>query len=277
MTARNQTFAFFALAYAVSWAAWVPLALAGASASSPLLGLISLGSFGPSLAAILLTALFEGRAGLRRLLGGLLRWRAGGGWYAAALLGPFAVAFVAAALTAFLLGGPPLGFGGSQIPEGMPAPLVALLVVPAFVVGLAFGGPLGEEIGWRGYALPRMQEERGALPSALVLGVVWALWHLPLFFVAGTTQSFLPFLPFAVWVVSLSVVFAWAYNGSGGSLLVCLLLHGAVNFCAGALAVLPARTDASALPFYVYAGLVLLTAGAIAAATKRRLASGGDF
>ena len=272
ITSRNQTVAFFVLSYTISWTSWLPVALGDASSASPLLGLVFLGSLGPTLAAIVLTALSNGRTGLRRLLGRLLRWRTGGKWYAVALLGPLIAALLAAILGA-LLGGPPLDFGGSQIPEGMPAPLVALLLVPAFLIGLVLGGPLGEEVGWRGYALPRMQEERSALSSALVLGAVWAFWHLPLFFVSDTAQSFLPFLPFTVGIISLSVVLAWAYNGSGGSLLICLLLHGAFNFFAAFLAVVPARMTDSVLTFYVYAALVLLATVTVVAVAGRELAA----
>lgn len=270
-TSRNQTVAFFVLTYAISWTLWMPVILAGAPPSSPLLVLVLLGSFGPTLAAMVLTVMSDGKIGLKRLLGRLLRWRVGLRWYALVLLGPPAVALVAAVLAA-ALGGPSWGFGGAQIPEGLPAPLAALLLAQAFLGGLVLGGPLGEEVGWRGYALPRMQGERGALTSALILGAVWAFWHLPLFFVAGTVQFFLPFVPFVVGFVSLSVVFSWAYNGSGGSILICLLLHSVVNFSAGVLAVVPVRASDTSLPFYVYTALILLAAVAVATLTGRRLA-----
>lgn len=122
------------------------------------------------------------------------------------LLGPLIVALTATVLDG-LLGDPGPGLGGLQIPESLPTGLILLGLLLAFLISLIFGGPLAEEIGWRGYALPRLHEERNPLVSDLILGVVWGLWHLPLFFIAGTTQSFLAFVPFMLWAVGLSVLF----------------------------------------------------------------------
>ena len=221
----RQTVVFFALAYAISWSLWLPAVLGGLSSSSSLVfALFVVGACGPSLAAILLTALREGRSGVKALLGRLLAWRVGLRWYAIVLLGTPALGLLAVALHA-LFGGPPLGF----------SPAVPWFILPvAFLLGL-LGGPLNEEIGWRGYALPRLQADRGALASSLVLGLVWGLWHLPAFFMAGTSQSELPLLPYLACVVALSVLFTWLYNGTGGSLVLAVLAHGAFNFTAGFL------------------------------------------
>jgi membrane protease YdiL (CAAX protease family) len=141
--------------------------------------------------------------------------------------------------------------------------LILLGLLPAFLISLVFGGPLGEEIGWRGYALPRLQKEWSPLASALILGIVWGLWHLPLFFITGTAQSFLALAPFMLWVVSLSVLFTWAYNNTAGSLLIPVLLHAIVNFFAATLAVLPANEADGARPFLLYTLLVCLLAAAV--------------
>ena len=149
------------LAVGISWASWKPVALGD---SPPLLLLlVFLGSLGPSLAAVLLTAADEGRSGLKELLGPLLAWRVGIRWYLVVLLGPLAVAWVAIILDG-LLGGSGLGLGGLQILEGLPTCLILLGLLPAFLISLIFGGPLGEEIGWRGYAQPGFR--RNEAPSA---------------------------------------------------------------------------------------------------------------
>ncbi len=156
-----------------------------------------------------------------------------------------AIGFLTVVLHA-LLGGPAPFF----------SPTVPWFVLPlAFLFNLLFGGPLNEEVGWRGYALPRLQADWGALRSSFVLGLLWVFWHLPVFFIAGTSQSEMPFVAFALWVVALSILFTWVYNGTGGSLLLVILAHGAVNFVAGSLfPIFPMRPDEPA-PFLLYTAL----------------------
>ena len=91
------------------------------------------------------------------------------------------------------------------------------------------GGPLGEEIGWRGYALPRLQQRFGMAAGSIVLGVLWALWHWPVFFIPGLDQYGQAFVPYILYVTALSVAFAWLYNNTAGSLLLAVLMHTAVN------------------------------------------------
>jgi membrane protease YdiL (CAAX protease family) len=148
---------------------WVPAALGD---SPSLLLLVFPGSFGPSLAAVLTTAADEGRTGLKELLGRLFIWRVDIRWYLVVLLGPLLVA-VATTVIDRLLGGSGPGLGEPRIPEGLPTSLILLGLLPAFLMSLDFGRPLGEEISWRGYALPRVQEEHSALGTALILGTVW--------------------------------------------------------------------------------------------------------
>jgi hypothetical protein len=126
------------LAVGISWASWKPVAR-GDSPTLLLLLLVFLGSFGPSLAAVLLTAADEGRSELKELLGPLLAWRVGIRWYLVVLLGPLAVAWVAIILDG-LLGGSGLGLGGLQIPEGLHTSLILLGLLPAFLISLIFGG-----------------------------------------------------------------------------------------------------------------------------------------
>jgi membrane protease YdiL (CAAX protease family) len=129
----------------------------------------------------------------------------------------------------------------------------------------------GEEIGWRGYALPRLQANLSALTSALIVGVMWALWHLPLFFIAGLPQTLLPFVLFLVWIVSQSVIFTWVYNGTQGSLLFAIVLHAAINLSIQLFSIMPAEETDPTLPFTVLAFLGLIAAGAVAALTGFRL------
>ena len=247
--------AYFALAFVLAWVFWVPAALSERGAigrSLPTALLVVLGTFAPSVAAVLVAASKGGGAGARSLLGQLLRWRVRPGWYVVALFGPAALMMVAIGMYVALGGAAP------DFPEPSRWPLVAVNLVLVLLIG----GPLGEELGWRGFALPRLQARHGALRASVVVGVVWALWHLPLFAVPGAPQSQVPFSLFVVQAVALSVFFAWAYNGTKGRLPVVLLLHASVNTWAGALRILPEATG-SLLPWLLATALACVMAVAL--------------
>jgi membrane protease YdiL (CAAX protease family) len=211
---------FFALTYLCTWTFFLVADRGGGSGLR--LPLMLLGSFMPSLVAIALTAHGDGRRGVRELLGRLLLWRVGLRWYVFALTFLAVVKLVVAALYRVTTGGWPQ-FGDQ--------PVAAILV--AIVVSGIVGGPLGEEIGWRGYALPRLTQRWGLAPASLLLGVVWACWHLPLFFLAGLTtysdqygQSFPTYL---LQVTAFSVAIAWLMGNTRGSLLLAVMMHSAIN------------------------------------------------
>ena len=182
---------------------------------------------GPSIAALVVAMLIRGGA-IRRLLAGFSLRRLPVGWALVALLLPLGM--VGAAITASV------AFMGGSTPVLTGAVLGTL--AGEFVRVLLLGGPLEEELGWRGFALPRLQERRSAFDAALLLGLVWGLWHIPLYFVPGTGQSesvgdvgSAAFLigAFVIWTMGLSVLFAWLFNQTGGSLIAVILLHAAVN------------------------------------------------
>jgi membrane protease YdiL (CAAX protease family) len=205
---RHPLISFFVLAYALTWP-WIPLV-----SVSPLWGLPAL--FGPAIAAIIVVAVAEGKTGLKDLLGRMARWRVSAHWYAVALGLPAILALAAAGLH-LLLGGAPsaVRFGG--------------LSVLNFVVFLF----VGEELGWRGYALPKLLATRSALAASLILGVLWGAWHLPTFFVPGAPQNGLPFSAFVLLTTAYSVLFTWIYLYTRGSVLIATLLHGAINLFQG--------------------------------------------
>ena len=185
-----------------------------------------LGALSSSLAAIVLV-LIEGRkGGFRELLSRFLIWRVGIQWWAIALF--FAVLPSVAGLYLFdLLGGPPVDW------SGLP-PLYT--VVPMFILYTIAAG-IGEEFGWRGFLLPRLQTRYNALVSSLIIGGMWAIWHIPQFFIEGTFQhglgsqaGLLPaFLTFSVFVIVSSIWFTWIFNNTGGSVLLAAVMHGASN------------------------------------------------
>lgn len=212
--ARHPVAAFFVLTLALSWALWIPMALD--LVSVPAVPFIVVGGFGPMAAAAIVTVLTGWS--LRAWLAPVLRWRVRPRWYLVALGYP--VASRAVETAGYVLSGGTLSF--SRYP----------LRVATYLVNLPFVALLGggqEEFGWRGFALPRLQARYSGLVASLAIGVVWAAWHLPLFWVPGSSQAGLPLAPFLASVPAISVVFTWLYNRTGGSLLLAVLLHASVN------------------------------------------------
>jgi len=205
---KHPLIAFFVLAYLLTW--WIYPLLQ----FSPLLGIFGL--FGPALAAIIVAAVTKGKAGVKALLSRIVRWRVGTPWYLVALGLPTVLSLVAAAL-AYLVG------ESEYIRVGPLAPIELVLFV--FVVG--------EELGWRGYALPRLLEKRSPLIASLILGVLWGLWHLPTFLVPGTPQYGLPLTPFILLTVEYSILMTWVFLHTVGSVLIATVFHGALNLSQG--------------------------------------------
>jgi membrane protease YdiL (CAAX protease family) len=245
---------FFALAYVFAWLLLVP-AMLGARGLipvtvPPVLLIFPLG-YTPALAALAVAWLGDGGAGVRRLGAGLLRWRVGLAWYLVAAAGPPAL-FSAALALAGAVGVPVASVDASPV-----------VVVVALVVNVVVAGAVnGEEIAWRGYALPALQSRMTALPAALVLGVLESCFHLPLFLTPGTPQSRIPFVGFTVLSVALSVIFAWVFNSTRGSLLVVTLLHAGINATTNVLPVPDAGPG-----FWITVLLLVLSAAIVVVAT----------
>ena len=217
---RSKGAAFLAIAFGWSWSCWLLAPLLAARSPLAAGALSTLGGFGPGVAAVAVIGWAGGGWGLRNWLRRCLQWRIGMRPFAWAVLLPLAVLAPAALLHA-ALGGIP---GPSPLAGHLPMAAANLVLI------LLLGGPLGEEFGWRGCAWPALRTSHGWRASSLILGGVWGLWHLPLFFIAGTLQSPLPVLPFLASTVALSVVFGWLSARSHGSVLPALALHTAVNW-----------------------------------------------
>ena len=263
---------FFVLTYAVTWLLWAPMVIAGVPAFSetrhaPSWYALPGVAVGVTGAALFMTAVTQGRAGLRRLLARLTCWRVGPQWYLVALLAiPLGELLITAAL----------------VDPGVLRALTpaALLFYPAaFAVHFVFG-PLFEETGWRGFALPSMQHRFGPLRGTVTLGLLWGGWHFflyaPGWISAGTVAGVVNTAIFVGFTVSVSVLFTWLSNNTRASLLLVMLLHGSINGTATYLQVLADRgviaTDTAA--FSAGIGTLLaavLAAVVIAVLTRRRL------
>ena len=224
---------FFVLTFVWTWGLWGIVTLIGEQA--PGLGkvLYLAGAFGPSLAAVFVTFMFTGGAGLRRWLAQCLRWRVDWRWYALAFIVPPLIFLVALGLH--------LALGGT-IPASPYADRV-LMAAAQFLVIVILGGPLGEEFGWRGFALPALSARLGWRGAGALIGFAWAFWHLPLLFMADTAQANLPIAFFLISTVGLSVVMARLGVHAGFSVLPALLLHNVINWCS---AIMPIGADSLA-------------------------------
>ena len=212
----NPVALFFFLAYVITWGLYFA---ANSTSAAGLRGLLFyLGVFTPGLLALWLTRRADGSPGVVALLQRLVHWRVPARWYV------FALAYVATIklTVAFLY----RALAGAWPPFGD----VSWYVMLAATLGSTLlGGQVGEELGWRGYALPRLAMRFGLGGASLLLGVLWAGWHLPLFFILGCDTVGQSFPLYVLQVTALSVAIAWLYLKTQGSLLLTMLLHAAVN------------------------------------------------
>lgn len=230
-TAQPRLLGFFGLTFALTWLCWIPWSLwmLGNDLRDPsqpsLMNLLNLlGVFGPGCAALIVTGATVGRDGMRALLARLRLWRVAPVWYGAALGLP--------ALSLLAALGLHLALGGA-----LPAPRWSL-VLPQIVIALLVS--LGEEIGWRGYALPALLRRTSALRASLILGLLWGLWHLPVYIAVTDRDSPLLLVNTLVYLsgfVSGAIMFTWLAKHTGGSLLLAILLHASTNALYTALVV----------------------------------------
>jgi membrane protease YdiL (CAAX protease family) len=219
---RNQNdslLAFFVLTFAITWGLALLLvifpatikALFGAvSVSNPL---FILAVAGPSIAASILTFSRGGWSGLLELYRRLIQWRFGVQWYALLLLGIPMVVFCISRVA------------GSKIIYDLSTPTLLVL----HLLNELILGPLGEELGWRGFALPRLLERYSPFKAGLLLGIIWGAWHLPSFFVSGLPQTQLAIPMFMLGALCLSILATWVFVHTGRSVLATVLFHFAVN------------------------------------------------
>ncbi len=227
MSHRYPLATFFVLAYAISWLLWAPLWLPAFSVNGlPVIPFQhALGALGPIAAAFLVSAMETGGAGPADLLRRMGLWRGRLLWLAVALFTPFALLAIAVVGAAVFDGESVsmAGFGSSR-----EFPQFSALVFLAYNI-VSFG--YGEEVGWRGFALPRLQSRHGALVASLLLTFGWALWHTPLFFYRPGYMG-MHAADIAGWFFSLltgAVLLTWLYNESRGSILVVAIFHATVD------------------------------------------------
>ena len=225
---QHRVLAYFILTLAISWSIELPLvASAQGWITTPIpFAIHYLASLGPLLAALVMTWATGGADGLKELWGRITRWRVGSIGAIVAFLSPVAL-FVLAAVAVWML-------SGGEWPNLQRLTEINYLPnlgIGALILWLATFG-FGEEIGWRGYALPRLQRDHSALSATLILGVMWVVWHVPAFFYLDTYMSLglAAFPMFALGVLTGAIVLTWLYNTTGGSVLMVAIWHGVFDF-----------------------------------------------
>ncbi len=239
---------YFLLTYAVTWSCFITVVKIshGPTSAAPTLALVRgflllLGTFAPSLVALGITARDEGRPGVRALLRRILQWQVGTRWYL------FALAYL-----------PAIKFSVALVHRVMTGSWPRFGTEPWYiiVVAIAISTPVqaGEEIGWRGYALPRMAARLGLARASILLGLIWSAWHLPIFFLPGADKYRQSFPVWTLQVVALSVAITWLYAHTNGSLLLIMLMHSAVNQTVG---IVPSANVNPGNPFTLSVSLVM--------------------
>jgi len=243
--------AYFTLAFVLMWIFVIPIML-----SQRGLGIINvpdalieafllIATFsGPLPAALIMTTLIDGRDGRKKLLRSMFQWRVGLGWYLLLLVG-YPLIFLTG--LSFYLGVEPW----VALIENWP--LILTFYLPAAAFGIIIPS-LGEEPGWRGFALPRLQQQYGPLVGSLILGVVHGLWHLPVYFIPGTIlEGAFDATAFAAntcLIVAMTVIWTWFFNHAGQSVFFAMLVHGVSNAASGLIPQLP--LDAISDPWFSF-------------------------
>lgn len=263
---------FFVLAYGITWLLWAPLVIGGVPAFSvsthtPSWYALPAVAVGVTGTAFAMTAATQGRAGMARMLRRLVQWRVGLRWYLVAVTAvPLAQILITAALVS---------------PDALRAltPSALTLYPVSYLAHFVFG-PLFEESGWRGFALPRLQHRFGPVRASLLLGLLWSGWHFflyaPAWLQAGPVSAVVSAGIFVVFTTSITVVFTWLSNNTAASLLLVILLHGSIDGTATYLQRLADRgvVGVDTAEFSVQFGVLIaaiLAAVAVLAVTRARL------
>lgn len=253
--ARHPLAVFVVLTYALSWSWWVPFAASGATIRTGVgWPTHMLGLTGPALAAVVVSWLVDGRAGVGELWRGVVRWRVG--WWWLAVLVPLVVGVVGLSLSA--------GPAGVAAFATYPGVGLGIGAMTTFIY-VAVANGLGEEVGWRGFATRRLLSHHSLTTSSLLVALMWAPWHLPLFLTLAPFEA-LTAGQIAGWLIGIaagSFLLTWLYRGSGGSILLVAVWHTVFDFTSAAGPTVAGPAAA------IVTTLVILAAVAVAAVDLR--------
>lgn len=223
---------------------------------------ILLTGYAPTLAALIVARLFSREGGVGALMRPVLRWRVSPAWYVAVFAAPILLFLAAVGLH--------VAGGGVPPPTWLSIPSGADL---SFLVGALVAGAFGEEVGWRGLAQPRLQQRYTPLVASVIVGGVWATWHIwPIITPGGGGITWLIALETYARLIATSVIYAWIFNATGGSLLLVMLAHAGHNIAVRVVAPPPGSdTDLPLLVAALYVVVAILVVAFSAAAHARRV------
>ncbi|MBI9049428.1 MAG: CPBP family intramembrane metalloprotease [Anaerolineaceae bacterium] len=252
---RYPLFSFFVLTFFLSWLAGFPAVI-----FHDWPGIIAfMMSFAPALAAVIILSISEKKSGVLALIESLRIWRVRWYWYVIILAGP-AFTMLVTVLVFW-------GMGKLSVDESFPlfhlsgSHILVLVVVFLYQLVVVWG----EELGWRGFALPRLQQRFHPIIAAVLLGLIWGIWHLPYFFMTDSVHANMSLTFFILSTVGYSIIYAWIYNGSKGSLLMMSLFHAANNTTVSfTMMFVPQIVDEPKITLMIlmmFNGLIILFAG----------------
>jgi len=251
---------FFILTFAFSWVLWLPSILTGLgldlgiNAATYTSITVPIGAFAPLLAALVLVIKQKGWKGGWHFFKQAFDFKVKPVYLIAALLIPIIIHAISHYLA------PLLGFpvASTLFPPELNLPSI-LVAIPYFFLMLIIGGGQ-EEFGWRGYAQEPLQKRMGVIPASLLIGLVWGLWHLPLWVMPGDGHSTYPYLPFLLMTTSISVIYAWLFNASKQKLVPVIIFHAMSNTAAPLLPFLHMNEGVSETGYWIYAMINLIAA-----------------
>ena len=249
---------FFAVTFVFSWSLWALAIILGSGSSQDLvymssgivMPLMLIGAFGPAVGAFVSLRSIEGKGAIKnyckKFLSLKFGWKV---WFLMFLIlgGSYFISWIIPEL-----------FGEKRIPSFLPN----FYIFPIYLLLMIFFGGGQEEIGWRGYILPYLEKRYGLIIGSLILGIIWAIWHIPLWFIPGTSQAYMNFMVFAFMTIGYSYIFSWVREASGERLLSGLVIHGIANGFAAIFPTLIIENGAKQIRFWMY-GIITLVIGII--------------
>ncbi|NNH70601.1 CPBP family intramembrane metalloprotease [Nocardia uniformis] len=240
---------FVILTFAFTWAWWIPAGLIERgilTVDVPPMALLIVGGLGPAVAALICASTALGGEGIRAFLRNAFRWRAPWRFYGLATVG----------MTVMVLGTVPLHLALGARWDGEGAMKAVLALLPMFVLTFTLGGGIDEELGWRAFALPRLQATLPPWAANVLLGLVWSLWHLPLWWNPGVAQYDSNYAMYVVSTTGYAIVLGWLYNSTHGNTVVVIVAHTVTNVSYGLQA---AAID----PVYQWVDVVVMGGAAV--------------
>jgi membrane protease YdiL (CAAX protease family) len=230
---KNLPAFYFVLVFAIAWTIWI---IAGVFAPQLFLGATLLGAWSPTFVALFIILLKNKKPGIKNFLKGLFKLKVNWSWYFVVLFSIPIIAFISLEIHYLFTGLAAAVSFPKNIPSNI-SPIAVIVIV--FISGIFLGGPLAEDIGWRGFIVPELHKKMSALKAALFVGIVWVIWHLPFYwFKEGMAViGYVPFPWFAAMTIAWAILFAWVYFNTK-SLLMPVLYHSSINTTLGVFGLL---------------------------------------